>query len=132
MTSYRNTGNNAYSIGSEPPTITWTVVSGDTASFRVYVEDDDRNPLDLSTWTLAMDIVRTGTTSTETIVALTPTITEDDDATGSFTVSLSSSDSQALETDDEFDIQISDTDRVWTLAKGKMIIIDDITADPTS
>ena len=57
---------------------------------------------------------------------------EDDDATGSFTVSLSSSDSQALETDDEFDIQISDTDRVWTLAKGKMIIIDDITADPTS
>ena len=66
-----------------------------------------------------MDIVRTGTTSTETIVALTPTITEDDDAVGSFTVSLSSSDSQALETDDEFDIQISDTDRVWTLAKGR-------------
>ncbi|NDA95863.1 MAG: hypothetical protein EBY03_07035 [Actinobacteria bacterium] len=131
MTSYRNTGSSAYSIGSEPPTITWTVVSGDTASFRVYVEDDDRNPLDLSTWTLAMDIIRPSEDN-DVIVSLTPTITEDDDATGSFTVSLSSSDSQALETDDEFDIQISDTDRVWTLAKGKMIIIDDITADPTS
>jgi hypothetical protein len=131
MTSYRNTGSSAYSIGSEPPTITWTVVSGDTASFRVYVEDDDRNPLDLSTWTLAMDIVRPSEDN-DVIVSLTPTITEDDDATGSFTVSLSSSDSQALETDDEFDIQISDTDRVWTLAKGTMIIIDDITADPTS
>lgn len=131
MTSYRNTGSSAYSIGSEPPTITWTVVSGDTASFRVYVEDDDRNPLDLSTWTLAMDIVRPSEDN-DVIISLTPTITEDDDATGSFTVSLSSSDSQALETDDEFDIQISDTDRVWTLAKGTMIIIDDITADPTS
>jgi hypothetical protein len=131
MTSYRNTGSSAYSIGSEPPTITWTVVSGDTASFRVYVEDDDRNPLDLSTWTLAMDIVRPSEDN-DVIVSLTPTITEDDDATGSFTVSLSSSDSQVLETDDEFDIQISDPDRVWTLAKGTMIIIDDITADPTS
>jgi len=131
MTSYRNTGSSAYSIGSEPPTITWTVVRGDTASFRVYVDDDDRNPLDLSTWTLAMDIIRPSEDN-DVIVSLTPTITEDDDATGSFTVSLSSSDSQALETDDEFDIQISDPDRVWTLAKGKMIIIDDITADPTS
>ena len=35
MTSYRNQGRNAYSIGSEPPAITWTVVRGDTASFRV-------------------------------------------------------------------------------------------------
>ena len=131
MTSYRNTGNSAYSIGSEPPTITWTVVRGDTASFRVYVDDDDRNPLDLSTWTLAMDIIRPSEDN-DVIVSLTPTITEDDGATGSFTVSLSSSDSQVLETDDEFDIQISDPDRVWTLAKGKMIIIDDITADPTS
>jgi hypothetical protein len=78
-----------------------------------------------------MDIIRPSEDN-DVIVSLTPTITEDDDATGSFTVSLSSSDSQALETDDEFDIQISDTDRVWTLAKGKMIIIDDITADPTS
>jgi hypothetical protein len=131
MTSYRNTGNSAYSIGSEPPTITWTVVRGDTASFRVYVDDDDRNPLDLSTWTLAMDIVRPSEDN-DVIVSLTPTITEDDDATGSFTVSLSSSDSQVLETDDEFDIQISDPDRVWTLAKGTMIIIEDITSEPTS
>lgn len=131
MTSYRNTGNNAYSIGSEPPTITWTVVRGDTASFRVYVEDDDRNPLDLSTWTLAMDVIRPSEDN-DLIISLTPTITEDDDETGSFTVSLTDADSESLETDDEFDIQISDEDRVWTIAKGKMIIIEDITGAPTS
>lgn len=129
MTSYRNQGRNAYSIGSEPPAITWTVVRGDTASFRVYVEDDDRNPIDLSTWTLAMDIIRPSEDN-DVIISLTPTITEFDDETGSFTVSLTSSDSEALETDDEFDIQISDASRVWTLAKGKMIIFEDITAAP--
>ena len=132
MATYRSQGNDTYSIGSEPPTITWTVVRGDTASFRVYVEDDDRNPLDLSTWTLAMDIVRTSSTSTTTVVSLTPTITEYDDATGSFTVSLNDADSELLETDDEFDIQISDDSRVWTIAKGSMIVIEDITAGPTS
>jgi len=131
MTSYRSLGNDQYSIGSEPPTITWTVVRGDTASFRVYVEDDDRNPLDLSTWTLAMDIIRPSEDD-ELILSLTPTITEFDDDTGSFTVSLTDANSQSLQTDDEFDIQISDESRVWTVAKGKMIIIEDITAAPTS
>ena len=131
MTSYRTQGNNAYSIGSEPPTITWTVVKGDTASFRVYVEDDNHEPLDLSTWTLAMDIIRPSEDG-DLIVSLTPTITEQDDEFGSFTVSITDTESESLETNDEFDIQISDADRVWTIAKGKMIMIDDITAAPQS
>ena len=130
MTSYRSLGNDKYSIGSEPPTITWTVVRGDTASFRVYVEDDDRNPLDLTTWTLAMDVIRPSEDN-NVIISLVPTVTEFDDELGSFTVSLTDLDSELLETDDEFDIQISDEDRVWTIAKGKMIIIEDITAAPT-
>ena len=130
MTNYRSQGNDKYSIGSEPPTITWTVVRGDTASFRVYVEDDDRNPLDLTTWTLAMDVIRPSEDN-NVIISLVPTVTEFDDELGSFTVSLTDLDSELLETDDEFDIQISDEDRVWTIAKGKMIIIEDITAAPT-
>ena len=52
-----------------------------------------------------------------------------DDLDGEFTVSMTSEQSQLLETNDLFDIQLSDATRVWTVAKGKMIIIEDVT-DP--
>jgi len=127
----------SYSVGAEPPLVAWTVVRGDTASFRVFVYDDDGDPLDLTTWTLAMDIERQyydedgQATTSEIMLSLTPTITGDDEATGSFTVSLLSEESEILETDDAFDVQISDESRVWTLARGTMKIIEDITAQPS-
>ena len=122
MANYRNSG--AFSIGSPPPQITWTVVRGDTAAFRVYVTDSERNPLVISEWTIEMDIYRP---STETVILeLSPAPTVDD-GDGEFTVSLEASESETLETDDIFDIQLSDGDRVWTIAAGKMIIIEDVT-----
>ena len=44
MAQYRGYGSQSYAVGYEPPTVTWTVVKGDTASFRVYVTDNDKNP----------------------------------------------------------------------------------------
>jgi hypothetical protein len=112
----------SYSVGSTPPEITWTIVSGDTASFRVYVTDDTRTPITVADWDIAMDIAR----NSSVIVALTPAATEADDA-GEFTVSLTSQQSALLQTGDVFDIQLSDATRVWTVATGTMIVIDGVT-----
>jgi hypothetical protein len=111
-----------YNVGITPPHVVWTVVRGDTASFKVYVTDDARQPLNIPDWTIKMDIERNG----EDIVVLYPEA-DPDDATGEFTVSLTAEESQALETDDVFDIQLTDPTRVWTVAQGKMFIIEDIT-----
>ena len=124
MTTYRSQGQNAYDIGSAPPEISWTVVRGDTSSFRVTVTDENRVPIDLTDWTLATDIVRPPANTV--IVSLTPSITADD-GTGQFTVSLASAESELLETGDLFDIQISDETKVWTVGKGSMILIEDYT-----
>ena len=124
MTTYRSQGQNAYDIGSAPPEISWTVVRGDTSSFRVTVTDENRVPIDLTDWTLAADIVRPP--DNDVIVSLTPSITADD-GTGQFTVSLASAESELLETGDLFDIQISDETKVWTVGKGSMILIEDYT-----
>ena len=113
---------NSYAVGNVPPEITWTVVRGDTASFRVYVTDDAKDPLLISDWTIALDINRNGTT----VVALTPEPTLSDND-GEFTVFLDSDQSVLLETGDVFDIQMSDDTRVWTVAKGSMVIIEDVT-----
>lgn len=122
MVNYRNSG--AFSIGSPPPQITWTVVRGDTAAFRVYVTDNNRIPLNIAEWTIAMDIYRSSTD--DVILELSPIATLDD-GEGEFTVALEAAESEILETDDIFDIQLSDGDRVWTIAAGKMIIIEDVT-----
>lgn len=111
-----------YSVGNIPPQVTWTVVSGDTASFRVYVTDDLKVALNIPDWTIAMDIKR----GSSLILSLTPE-QSDEDGDGEFTVSLTASESAQLETGDVFDIQLSDSTRVWTVAKGSMIIIDDVT-----
>ena len=52
-----------------------------------------------------------------------------DDAPGEFTVFLSSSESFQLESGDIFDIQLSTVNdaQVWTVAQGKMIILEDVT-----
>ena len=126
MTNYRGSGSESFSVGVTPPTISWTVVRGDTTAFRVYVTDEDRNPLDITEWDIAMDIVRETTTSSTVIVALTPGITADDDE-GEFTVALTANQSDLLETDDIFDIQLSDATRTWTVAKGTITVIEDVT-----
>jgi hypothetical protein len=122
MAVTRNSG--PYSVGATPPEVTWTVVRGDTAAFKVYVTDDVKSPLNLPDWTIKMQIKRSGTL----ILDLSP-LQDADDAPGEFTVSLTSEESEVLETGDIFDIQLNtlgNTD-VWTVAMGSMIIIEDVT-----
>ena len=124
MATYRGQGTDSFSIGAAPPTVLWTLVRGDTAAFRVYVTDENRVPLTISEWTIAMDIVRPPSTL---IVSLSPEATLDDDA-GEFTVSLSSGESEELETGDIFDIQLTDGTRTWTICKGTITVIEDVTS----
>jgi hypothetical protein len=123
MATYRGQGNDSYNIGAAPPSVVWTVVRGDTAAFRVYVTDEDRVPLTISEWNIAMDIVRPPSTL---VVSITPEVTVDDED-GEFTVSLSAGESEDLETGDIFDIQLSDATRVWTVCKGTITVVEDVT-----
>jgi hypothetical protein len=125
MATYRGQGSDSFSIGSAPPTVLWTLVRGDTAAFRVYVTDENREPLTISEWDIAMDIVRPSTNNT-LILSLTPEATVSDDD-GEFTVSLTSGESEDLVTGDAFDIQLSDGTRTWTVCKGTITVIADIT-----
>lgn len=126
MAQYRGYGSQSYAVGYEPPTVTWTVVKGDTASFRVYVTDNDKNPLTIGDWTIEMDIVPPNTSVP--VVTLYPDATGDD-GPGEFTVSLTAADSALLSTGDRFDIQMSSTSpvSVWTVAQGTMTMIDSVT-----
>jgi hypothetical protein len=123
---------NSYSVGLIPPQVTWTIVRGDTASFRVYVTDDNKDPLVIEDWTIAMEIKRPNTKpndftdNAELIVELEPIQTELD-GLGEFTVSLMTNESVLLETGDIFDIELSDASRVWTVARGTLIVIEDVT-----
>ena len=125
MATYRGQGSDSFSIGSAPPTVLWTLVRGDTAAFRVYVTDEERVPLTISEWDIAMDIIRPSTNNT-LILSLTPEATVSDDD-GEFTVSLTSGESEDLVTGDAFDIQLSDGARTWTVCKGTITVIADIT-----
>jgi hypothetical protein len=125
MATYRGQGSDSFSIGSAPPTVLWTLVRGDTAAFRVYVTDEERVPLTISEWDIEMDIVRPSTNNT-LILSLTPEATVSDDD-GEFTVSLTSGESEDLVTGDAFDIQLSDGTRTWTVCKGTITVIADIT-----
>jgi hypothetical protein len=116
-----------YNVGITPPQVVWTVVRGDTASFKVYVTDDAKEPLNIPDWEIKMDIERNGVD----IVVLYPEADADDEP-GEFTVSLTSEESELLETDDVFDIQLTDPVRVWTVAQGKMFIIEDVTESGAS
>jgi hypothetical protein len=123
---------NSYSVGLIPPQVTWTIVRGDTASFRVYVTDDNKDPLVIEDWTIAMEIKRPNTKpndftdDAELIVELEPVQTEVD-GNGEFTVSLTANESVLLETGDIFDIELSDASRVWTVARGTLVVIEDVT-----
>ena len=132
MATLRNQAQDSYLVGLKPPTVTWTVVRGDTAAFRVYVADDNKDPLVIEDWTIAMEIKRPDTTpgeftdNAELVVELEP-IPAATDAEGEFTVSLTANESVLLETGDIFDIELRDASRVWTVARGTMVIIEDVT-----
>jgi hypothetical protein len=132
MAILRSQQQSSYSVGLTPPTVTWTVVRGDTAAFRVYVTDDNKDPLVIEDWNIAMEIKRPNTKpgeftdDAELVVELAPIQTEID-GDGEFTVELSAINSTILETGDIFDIELSDESRVWTVARGTMIIIEDVT-----
>jgi hypothetical protein len=128
MATFRNQPTDSYALGAAPPEIRWTVVRGDSAAFRVYVTNDAREPLLLEDWEVAMDIYRPSNDTV--IVSLVPQPIEFQDEEGSFTVKLTASESENLETGDIFDIQLTELlseGRVWTVAKGSMVIIEDIT-----
>lgn len=116
-----------YNVGNIPPQIVWTVVRGDSATFKVYVTDDAKEALDLTDWTIDLEIRRGSTL----IVALEPQPVGAAEV-GYFTVTLSPSESEILETEDAFDIQLFDGNAtIWTVAQGVMSVIEDITGPPT-
>jgi hypothetical protein len=132
MATFRDQATGAYLVGSVPPTVTWTVVKGDTAAFRVYVTDDNKNPLTISEWTIEMEVKRPtvagnfNDANPTSVLTLYPVATAEDDD-GEFTVSLTSAQSRSLNTGDIFDIELYDATRVWTVARGTLTIIEDIT-----
>lgn len=129
-------GNTSYDIGNNPPEVRWTFVRGDTAAFKVYVTDDDRQPLTISDWSIEMKIKRpdtlqetfTVTDAATTILTLYPAAASDDQA-GEFTVKISSTESQTLQTGDIFDIELSlpQDQIVWTVAQGRVNVLEDVT-----
>ena len=94
MATFRNQPTDSYALGAAPPEIRWTVVRGDSAAFRVYVTNDAREPLLLEDWQVKMDIRRNATL----VLSLSPQPIEFQDTEGSFTVNLTSSQSELLQT----------------------------------
>lgn len=128
-----------YPVGNVPPLVTWTVVRGDSASFRVYVTDDAKVALDIAEWDIAMEVKRPDvaqdvpamTDAASLVLTLAPEAgTNDGD--GEFTVTVTPEESVLLETGDIFDIELTANSgtyagAVWTVAQGSVIIIEDVT-----
>jgi hypothetical protein len=130
------TSANSYNIGSPPPELVWTLVRGDTASFKVYVTDDSLAALYVPDWDIEMDIKR----DELVVVTLTPNAIldpiDDEPVPGEFLVKLTAEQSDLLRTADVFDIQMTNTstnpesigyEQVWTVARGTIVVIEDIT-----
>lgn len=132
MATFRGAGQSRYDIGDAPPLVVWTIVKGDTAAFKVYVTDDAKVPLIIADWAVEAEFRRPDVAdnfdqdSAGTIFTLTPSA-EDDDGDGEFTVKLTSNQSNQLRTGDVFDIELSDATRVWTVARGRMVVLEDVT-----
>jgi hypothetical protein len=118
--------NRDYEVGNLPPQVLWTIVRGDSASFRIYVTDENKVPLNIEDWYIDLDIRR----NNALVLSLEPSVTAEDQS-GEFTVSLTPQESTSLQTDDLFDVQLSDKlgeDKVWTVIQGKIKVVEDITA----
>ena len=136
MATLRGSSTGPNLIGSAPPEIIWTIVRGDTATFKVFVTDDSEAALHIPDWEIEVDIKRN-----ELIVAsLSPAAVLDpidnEPITGEFIVKLASNQSDLLQTGDVFDIQMTNTsenpdsigfEQVWTVARGSVSIIEDVT-----
>jgi hypothetical protein len=133
-----------YDLGQRPPVISWTFVRGDTASFRVYVADDDKQPLELESWAIRMKVKRPDTlvnvgrltdpaslviTDDASLIYDILPAPDEDDRPGEFTVFLSSAQTKDLQTGDIFDIEVSalNDDIVWTVCQGRIIVLEDVT-----
>lgn len=122
----------AYDVGLRPPLVTWTVVKGDTAAFRVYTTDDNKEPLVIEDWNILCEFRRPDKAgnidqdSAGTIFTIVPGPTPNDEI-GEFTVALTAAQTNQLRTGDVFDVELSDSDRVWTVCQGKMVVIEDVT-----
>jgi hypothetical protein len=137
MATYRGQAS-TYDIGERPPFVNWTFVKGDTASFKVYLTDDAKVPLVIPDWNISMQIKRPTTnpvvpgqiTDTATLIHTLTPVQDADDLVGEFTVSLSASQTSVLQTNDIFDIEVSlgGDAIVWTVAQGKLIVLEDVTA----
>ena len=132
MATYRDAAAGSYNVGSVPPQVNWTIVRGDTSSFQVYVTDDTETPITVSQWTIKMEIKRPNvnpgvfTDNATTIVTLVPA-PSDQDGPGEFTVALTKQQSAILATGDIFDIELSKTGTVWTVARGIVTLLEDVT-----
>jgi hypothetical protein len=132
MANYRGVGQSVYNIGDAPPLVKWTIVRGDTVAFRIYVTDDAKTPLVIEDWTIAAKFRRPDDEndfdddSAVTVFTITPA-PDGDDGDGEFTVKLTSNQSNQLMTGDVFDVQLSDATRVWTVARGQMVVLEDVT-----
>lgn len=123
-----------HNVGKRPPFITWTFVKGDTASFKAYVTDDNKQPLNLSDWSISMKVKRPNATldlgvisdDAQFLLNTTPS-PEIGELPGYFTTSLTSEQTQTLRTGDIFDIQLSQIGLVWTVVQGSMVVLEDVT-----
>jgi hypothetical protein len=136
MATYRNKDESAlttvkpptiYNLGNKPPLINWTIVTGDSAAFRIYVEDDLGAPITIGSWTIKAQFRRySDNVGDDLIFTLIPAATNLD-GSGEFTVFLTPAQSKQLVTGDVFDVQLSDATRVWTVCQGEMVMIGEVT-----
>jgi hypothetical protein len=127
-----------YDIGERPPFVNWTFVKGDTAAFKVYLTDDAKVPLVIPDWTISMQIKRPTTnpvvpgqiTDAATLIYTLTPIQDADDLVGEFTVSLTASQTANLQTNDIFEsvVSLGGVAIVWTVAQGRLIVLEDVTA----
>lgn len=120
--SQATNANGEIEIGAAPPIVRWTVVKGDSASFRIYVEDDRQVAIDPTDYSIKADFRRGASLLFSTV----PTKTGFDDA-GEFTVYLTPGQCKLLATGDIFDVQLSDPVVVWTVCRGVMNVIAEVT-----
>lgn len=136
MATYRGQGASTYDIGEKPPFVNWTIVKGDTASFKVYLTDDAKQPLVIPDWDIEVEFKRPTTPvnpqiiTDEATLLFTLTPEQDlEDLDGEFKVNLTAEQTSDLQTNDIFDIELrlpQDT-LVWTVAQGKIILLEDVT-----
>jgi hypothetical protein len=127
---------NFYNVGNTPPKVQWTIVRGDTASFKVYTTDDQKSPLNIPDWSIEMKIKRPINATDAGVITDNATLVlslnpeqDPDDGPGEFTVFLAANESVLLQTGDIFDIELSTAQDqlVWTVAQGSVVVLEDVT-----